>query len=216
MKKSVCIIDDHPLIMLGYKTLLETVPDLSYAGEATSLEDAKALISTVKPDVAVIDIALAQESGLSLVEYIHNEGLHTSPLCMSMHAEEVYAEKAMLAGALGYVNKQSAARVFLEAVRCVAEGRLYFSTKAQKLLLGRLRGEIPPANPVAALTSRETEILRYIGLGLTKNEISEKIKRSANTVEAHRTNIKRKLSIDNNNELIRFAISVFPEINPQN
>lgn len=210
--KRICIIDDHPLIILGYKTLIQSMAGLECVGEASTLIAAQKLIQETQPDVAVIDIAIGHESGLDLLAYVLGNAPDTAALCMSMHSEEIYGEKAALAGALGYVNKQSASRVFLDAIQSVAAGKPYFSTKVQKLLLSRARGESRSADPVATLTMREAEILRFVGLGMTKYEISVKISRSPNTVEAHRTNIKRKLGIETNNGLIRLALSVFPDI----
>lgn len=200
------------MITLGYKTFLKSATGFAIVGEASTIGDAKLLLEGVRPDIAIVDLMLGDESGLELVAHIASHWPRTAILCSSMHAEQTHGEEAALAGASGYVHKQDSPKLFLSAMRAMADGRPWFSPALQKRLLARARGERESIEPLRTLTARETQILRHIGAGLSKTEIAARLAISANTVEAHRTNIKRKLARDSNRELIRLAVSAFPEL----
>jgi DNA-binding NarL/FixJ family response regulator len=212
MKTTIVIVDDHPIMRDGLTMLLSNT---SYEVVAVAGDAAEAMkqISQHKPALALIDLMLGESNALNLIAELAEAVPETRLLCLSMHGDETYAEPAALAGAMGYVTKASASRVLLDAIDVVLSGSTYFRSDVQRSLLRRARGlsQTSVLKPLASLTPRELEILQLIGVGRSKGKIAEQIDRSPNTVEAHRSNIKRKLGLETNAELIRFAALNLPQ-----
>lgn len=210
MTKSIVLIDDHPIVLEGLRHLLASVPEYRVVGTASSQHEGLELVRRLRPDVVVVDLVLGDVLALKLIERIVNDHPDTRVICISMHSDAAYAEPVALAGALGYINKAQVGRTILTAISAVLQGNTYFPPEVQLSLLRRARGLRIDRSPLAALSARELEVLHLIGQGMTKNEIGDRIGRSANTVEAHRSNIKRKLDLRSNAELIRFATLHLP------
>ncbi|WP_430227729.1 response regulator [Paraburkholderia tropica] len=210
MIKTIVLIDDHPIVREGLANLLNSVAIYKVVGEAGTAKDGIEAIRALKPDVAVIDLMLNDVLALDLIEQTTHECQNTKVICVSMHSDAAYAQPVALAGASGYVNKANASKTILDAIDVVLSGALYFPKEVHQNLLNSVRGIKTASTPLMSLSSREIEVLRWIGQGLTKHQIAEHINRSANTVEAHRTNIKRKLGLQSNAELIRFAALNLP------
>jgi DNA-binding NarL/FixJ family response regulator len=201
------VVDDHAIVLHGLKELINNEPDLEVTMLAESAERALEILCDQQPDIVITDISLPGISGLELIKELGrlHPGLPT--LVLSMHDELVHGERALRAGAKGYLVKQEAPENVIKAIRKVLTGDRYLSDRMQALLTRKVRGR--PANqPVSilsGLTDREHEIFRLIGIGLGTNEIAIKLNRSVKTVEAHRSNLKQKLGLRNAHELNRFA-----------
>ena len=206
----VLIVDDHPLVRVGLKTLISRESDLVVCGEAAGFHEALRLAQEMTPDVAIVDIALADGSGLALIKRLHARFPDLRLLVCSMHDESLFAPRVIKAGAHGYVGKQEASENVVEAVRRVVAGKVYLSdTMTQHMLQGLSRGS--PLS-VDDLTDREIEVLSLIGHGLKTTQIAEQLHLSVKTVETHKEKIKRKLNLSSGVELTRYAAQwVFDE-----
>lgn len=212
MSHTLVLIDDHPIVRDGLVTLFHASPNYRVLAQAGDEAAGLAAVRAHRPDVALVDLMLGDALTLPLIGTIAREFPETAVVCISMHSDAAYAEPAALAGAMGYVNKANAGRTILDAIASVLRGVPYFPPDVQQRLLRRARGLAPQSTtPLGMLSTREIEILGFIGQGMKKQQIAERIGRSANTVETHRTNIKRKLNLDTNAELIRFAALNLPQ-----
>lgn len=211
MSKTIVLIDDHPIVRDGLATLFQSVTGYHVVAQAGTETEGLEAVRRYKPDIAVVDLMLADTLALNLIASIARDCPDTGVVCISMHSDAAYAEPAALAGALGYVNKANVSRTILDALDSVLRGIPFFPPDVQQNLMRRARGHSLPATPLTLLSAREIEILHLIGRGLTKQQIGERIGRSANTVEAHRSNIKRKLGLENNFELIRYSTLNLPQ-----
>src|SRR5438045_4162601 len=212
-KSRVFLIDDHPLVREGLANLINSQRDLAVCGEAEDSAGAMTGIAKTRPDVALVDISLKNESGLELVKNLESQFPLVALIVLSMHDESLYAERALRAGARGYIMKQEAPQILMQAMRKVLKGEVYVSDKMSAVLLQRMVGSRKTENqlPMDRLTDREMEIFRMIGAGMTVKEIAEKLFLSAKTIEAHREHIKEKLSLKTSAELLRFAIRNAPD-----
>ncbi len=202
----ILIVDDHPIIREGMTHLLNLQGDLHVCCAAGSAEEALAAMAC-QPDMAIVDISLQADSGLDLVKTLRHRYPNLAILVLSMHDESLFAERALRAGANGYLMKLEATEHVVSAVREVLAGNIYLSAAMHEKLARALAGpKKMPAGPIASLSEREFEVLHLIGLGFSTREIAEKLNRSVKTIEAHRANIKEKLNIRNGKELMRFAI----------
>ena len=203
----IFLIDDHTLIRQGLRRLLEDEPSLTICGEADSARIAYAELATAKPDLVLIDISLPGIDGLELIKNLKNQYPDLRMMVLSMHAEELYAERALRAGALGYVMKHAPLNQLMQGIRSVLRGDVYLSPKLSSRLLVSLASRKDKTKTAAELLSdRELEILRLLGSGLTTREVSKSLMISAKTVETHRGNIRRKLQLRTGAELIRYAV----------
>jgi DNA-binding NarL/FixJ family response regulator len=215
-KKRVFLVDDHPIVRQGLTQLINNEPDLAVVGQG---EDAYASLKAMRaanPDLALVDISLKDADGLELLKELKAGGAEFPVLILSMHDESLYAERALRAGARGYVMKQEPPDVLLGAVRRVLAGEIYVSPKMGATLLKRMVGgskEATAASPMERLTDRELEVFRLIGGGQTVRQIADGLCLSIKTVEAHREHIKEKLSLKTSAELLRFAIRNTPDAN---
>ncbi|WP_183606426.1 response regulator transcription factor [Paraburkholderia silvatlantica] len=210
MIKTIVLIDDHPIVREGLANLLNAVGSYKVVGESGTAPEGLEAIRALKPDVALVDLMLNNSLALGLIEQSTQECPNTKVICVSMHSDAAYAQPVALAGASGYINKANASKTILDAIDVVLRGELYFPKEVHQNFLDSVRGVKSASTQLMALSSREIEILQWIGHGLTKHQIAERINRSANTVEAHRSNIKRKLGLQSNAELIRFAALNLP------
>ncbi|NCD22189.1 MAG: response regulator transcription factor [Spartobacteria bacterium] len=191
---TLLLVDDHAIVRQGLAALLAREADFAVVGEAGTYEDGLAALAAVAPDGVVLDLSLRDRSGLDWIRAARANGYAGTILVLSMHDEAVYAEKALRAGAQGYVMKDQAEETLVAALRQVRAGQPYLSPAAEKLLAGGpAAAPDKTADGGAGLTARETEILYAIGGGLTTREIAEKFGLSGRTVDVHRANVKRKL-----------------------
>ncbi len=201
------VIDDHAIVLHGLKELINSEPDLEVTMTADTAERALELLRDHQPDIVVTDISLPGLSGLELIKELARLRPGLPTLVLSMHDELVHGERALRAGAKGYLVKQEAPEKVIEAIRKVLAGERYLSERMQALLAhkgtGRRANQAPSV--LSSLTDREHEIFRLVGIGLGASEIAIKLNRSVKTIEAHRANLKQKLGLRNAHELNRFA-----------
>lgn len=200
----VYIVDDHSLVRVGLKALLETSPDLELCGEAEDFETALRDIERLRPDVAIVDLSLKDRSGMDLVKSIRALKTGTRICIFSVHDESIFAVRALKAGASGYLMKQQPPAVILEAVRKVARGQKIVSDLILQNMLEPLRAS-SRKDPVMHLSDRELEIATWIGLGTTTREIAARLQVSVRAVEVHRTRLKKKLNLRSGTDLLRFC-----------
>ena len=204
----ILIVDDHPLVRLGFTELLSHEPDLSVCGEAESADEAVRLVEELDPHLLVVDISLKGASGRDLMKQIRSRRPHLPMLVCSMHDESLFAERALRAGARGYIGKREAPDDLVTAVRAVLAGKRYLSPRfAARLEAAGVgsRDELPAA--VAVLSDRELEVFDLIGRGHGTREIAERLGIAVKTVETYRENIKQKLMIESGPELARRAVA---------
>lgn len=207
-KNRILIVDDHPIVRQGIAQLINREADMHICCEAGYAEEALEKANACRHDIAIIDISLTGVSGIELIQLLRQNGHEMPILVMSMHDESLYAERALRAGARGYIMKQEATGKILSALRQILRGDIYVSDKLRSQMLQRLIDNRPETgtSPISALSNRELEILRLIGRGLATGEIARELERSVKTVEAHRANLKDKLKLKTGGELVRFAV----------
>lgn len=208
-KTRVLVVDDHALVREGVKKILESTPDqFEVVGEAVEAGQAMRLVHETQPDLVLIDISLKEGHGLELCKQIAASRRDARLLVLSAHDEELYAERALQAGALGYVSKQEAGESLMQAICRVLEGRFYFSPAITERVLSRFLENRDPvhASGLQSLSDRELEVFELIGEGLSTREVAEKLQLSQKTVESYREKIKDKLDLANANQLVRRAV----------
>jgi DNA-binding NarL/FixJ family response regulator len=207
-KSRILLVEDHPIFRMGLAELINNESDLEVCGEAADIAHGLALVKSLRPDLAVIDLALQGRSGLELIKEIHDRNLGVPVLVVSMYDEALYAERALAAGAGGYVMKVEAPESITKAIRSVLQGRLYLAEKVMAQLAAKMVGMGARASqmPIERLTDRELEILSHIADGRTTGEIAKRLSLSPKTVGAHRENIKQKLGLSTAAELTVFAL----------
>jgi DNA-binding NarL/FixJ family response regulator len=203
------VVDDHPVFRQGLVALIESNKGYRVGAEAGSLPDALDALGKLVPDIALIDISLLQQNGLDLVKQLKATHPEVPALIISMHDEAVYAARALKAGARGYVMKQEAASVMLDAIKTVLAGRIYVSSAMRDRLLERMFSQRDETDllPVERLSDRELEVLELIGQGYGATEIARVLSLSVKTVNAYRDHLKEKLGIESAGELRRFAVN---------
>jgi DNA-binding NarL/FixJ family response regulator len=207
-KARILIIDDHAVVRQGVAMLINREPDLHACCEAADINQAMGANRSCTHDLAVVDLSLAEMSGLELTKKLLVESPGIRILMMSMHDEVIYATQALRAGAHGYIMKQVAAETMLQAIRQILQGEMYVSDQMRSHMLKQATKGHTEFSPANCLTPSEFEVMHMIGLGLGTKEISSKLNRSISTIETHRTNIKNKLNFKSGNELIHFAINM--------
>lgn len=207
-KLQVLVVDDHPVLRQGLKLLINQEPDLMVCGEAENPQQAFTAIKEKHPDIAIIDLSLAQSSGIDLIKNIKSRYPRLPILVLSMHEESLYAERALRAGARGYIMKKEAPEKVITAIRKVLEGSLYVSEAMGDKLLNQFVGRksATVSSPVELLSDRELDVFQLIGKGLGTRQIAEKLNISIKTVEVYRANIKEKLNLKSSAELVQHAI----------
>lgn len=208
MKTRIFIVDDHPLVREWLSALLRQQPDLALAGESDNATPALAAMLADPPDVAIIDLSLKDSSGLDLIKDLTEHLPGTQAIVLSMHDEVFYAERALRAGARGYVTKQEATERILEAIRTVQSGRIYASPTLLAQLTERMVGRAghAPAGGVETLSDRELDVFRRLGSGQTTRQVADQLNLSIKTVQAYCARIKEKLNLATGAELVREAV----------
>jgi DNA-binding NarL/FixJ family response regulator len=204
----VAVLDDHPLFRERLCQLINNEPDMEVCGEAEGAEQALRLIRTAMPDLAIVDIALKASSGLELIRSIKALSISVPVLVLSMHEESLYADRALRAGASGYITKSQEAGDVLMAIRAVLAGKVYLSQEMTTDLLKNLgaTGIRGVPRSVDRLTDRELQVLELIGRGRTTREIAETLKLGVATIDTYRARIKEKMNFRNATDLVHFAI----------
>jgi len=208
LKTRIMLVDDHPLIRQGLSQLINRERDLEVCAEAEDSQTAMAHLETHKPDFAIVDISLKTVDGLTLIKQMKSRSIHLPMLVVSMHDESLYAERALRAGARGYIMKHEGTEKVIEAIRHVLAGKIYLSDQMDTRLLQQavMGKEGATYSPIERLSDRELEVFEMIGQGLPSRKIAEKIFVSVKTVDTYRTHIKEKLGLNNAMELIQHAL----------
>ena len=206
-KERVVIVDDHPLFRERLSELINHELDMEVCGEAENAQQAIDLIRNTAPDLAIVDITLKRSSGLELIKSIKALPIGVPVLVLSMHEESLYAERALRAGATGYITKHESANNVLLAIRRVLAGEVYLSGTMTSLFLRSLStGVKSMPRPLDRLTDRELEVLELIGRGHTTRQIADMLQLGVATVDTYRARIKEKMNFRNATELQHFAI----------
>jgi DNA-binding NarL/FixJ family response regulator len=204
----IAVVDDHPLFRERLCQLINNEPDMEVCGEAESAEQALRLIRSARPDLAIVDIALKSSSGLELIRSVKALSIGVPVLVLSMHEQSVYADRALRAGASGYITKSQEAAEVLMAMRSVLAGKVYLSRQMTSDLLKNLGATSIRGVPrsVDRLTDRELQVLELIGRGRTTREIADLLKLGVATIDTYRARIKDKMNFRNATDLVHFAI----------
>jgi DNA-binding NarL/FixJ family response regulator len=204
----IVVVDDHPLMRKGLVLSLEAESDITVCGQASNAEDALGVVESQNPDLVIVDISLPGMSGLELIKQVHAIRPGMKTLVVSRHDEALYAERAIRAGAKGYVMKLEAPDVMVKAVRRVMNGGIYVSDEInERLLLGMASGhEMLAQSPLEVLSDRELEVFELTGRGCGTRDIAERLHLSVKTVESYRARIKTKLNLNSAAELMQHAV----------
>jgi DNA-binding NarL/FixJ family response regulator len=209
MTHSIIIVDDHPLMRKGLALSLNGEPDLNVVAQVPSAEDALEQMDDLMPDLAIVDISLPGMSGMELLKHMQARYESIKTLVVSRHDEVLYAERAIRAGARGYVMKLEAADVIVQAARQVLGGGIYVSQQInERLLLSMAEGgrERLTQSPLELLSDRELEVFELTGNGVSTREIAERLHLSVKTIESYRARIKSKLNLESATELMQRAV----------
>lgn len=208
VKTRILVVDDHPIIRERLAELINQEPDLNVCGEAEDSREALKAVESLRPDLAIIDITLKDTYGIELIKQLKERHPELPMLVVSMHDESLYGERALRAGAKGYLTKQEASKKVITAIRRVLAGEIYVSEKMASTILRKVAGSASPEgrSPTDVLTDRELEVFQLLGQGLGVKKIAENLFISGKTVEAHREHIKRKMNFKSSTELLRYAI----------
>ena len=208
MRSRVLIVDDHPAVREALALRIGLQRDLEVCGEAADMDEALRLVAKTRPHLAVVDIKLKTSDGIDLIKRIKGRCDHVHILVWSAHSEAVYAERALRAGAQGYINKDQATDCIIEAIRRVLEGKVYLSEGMTEAILQRSVGgarEGDTRSPLDVLADRELEVFRLIGDGVKTTEIAERLYLSVKTVETYRARIRQKLNLSDGTMLSHYA-----------
>lgn len=204
----ILIVDDHPAVREALGIRIAQQSDMEVCGEAADIPEAMNLLRELAPDIAIIDISLKKGNGLDLIKRIKSQNETTRMLVWSMHGESLYAERALRAGAMGYITKEQATGQILEAIRVVMAGKLYLSPGMTETLLQRTianGGASFEHSPVEALSDRELEVFRMIGEGIKTTEIAARLHLSVGTIWTYRDRIREKLALVDGTALVHQA-----------
>jgi DNA-binding NarL/FixJ family response regulator len=207
-KRMVLVVDDHPIVRQGLTLLINQESDLAVCGVAEEMHSGLQAIQSGKPDIVILDISLSGPDGLEMLKNIRISSPRLPVLILSMHDESIYAERALRAGANGYIMKQEATEKVLVALRRILGGEIYVSDRISNHMLQHyVRGaNLTEQSSLAELTNRELEVFRLIGEGLGTRQIAEALHLSVKTVESYQAHIKEKLSLRSARELVQHAI----------
>jgi DNA-binding NarL/FixJ family response regulator len=206
-KRTVFIVDDHPIVRQGLAQLISQEADLQVVGEAGEAVEALAGLEKLEPDVIIVDLMLKETSGIELIKEIAVHYPDVRILVVSMHDEAVYAERALRAGAHGYIMKQEATKDVLNALRTVLADEVYVGKEVVSRMLRRMVGNGGPTDGIDRLSDRELEVFQWIGHGQSIGEIAEKLRVSPKTIETYRAHIKEKLGLASSADVLRVAVS---------
>jgi DNA-binding NarL/FixJ family response regulator len=208
LKRRVLIVDDHPLMRQGLAQLLNQQSDLTVCGEAENVPEALQKTVDLKPDVVIVDLSLKGSDGIELIRSLRSRNARLPLLVLSMHDEALYAERALKAGAWGYIMKQEATNQVLSGLRRVLSGEIHVSHRvSSKIVQGMVGGsDDSERSPIERLSDREFCVFRKIGGGAATKEIAAELRLSVKTIETHCTHIKTKLRLHSQRELVQHAI----------
>lgn len=197
-KATIVIVEDHPMFREHLASLIGKASDMVVLGEADNIKDGFALIKRLKPDVALVDISLKGSNGLELLKDLRAQGVDVRALVLSMHDETLYAERALRAGARGYITKHEASAKVMTAIRHVLAGEVYLNSRFMSLIMTKVMGGAAVStDPIERLADRELEVFELIGRGLTTREIGEQLHLGTTTVDTYKARIKEKLKLGN-------------------
>jgi len=204
----ILIVDDHPLFRQGLRELIDREPGWSVCGEAADAVEATRLVAETEPGLVIVDISLAGTNGIDLIKSLSAADAELPLLVVSMHDESLYAERAIRAGALGYVMKHEPPKTFKTAIHRVLGGEMYLSEKMATTLLAKLMrgGGEPEETPVSRLSDRELEVFRFLGQGKGTKQIAQELNLTIATINSFRARIKEKLGLKSSTELLLNAI----------
>jgi DNA-binding NarL/FixJ family response regulator len=207
-RQTVFLVDDHPLVREWLTNLINQQPDLVVCGEAEGAPQALQAIAALKPAVAIVDLSLKDSSGLELIKDLKQLEPSVKVLALSMHDESLYAERALRAGAKGYIMKRETTSRVIDAIRHVLEGKVYVSEAVTQAMTAKFAGGrgLEELSPVELLSDRELEVFVMLGQGIGTRQISETLNFSLKTVQAYCARAKEKLHLKNATELLREAI----------
>lgn len=200
----ILLVDDHAVVRMGFKMLIEAEADIKVIGEAESGEVAVKLFQELKPDIIIMDITMPGIGGLEAIDRILAKDKNTKILVLSAHEDSVHPKRVLNAGAMGYLTKRSAAEELIKAIKSIYQGKRYLEPNiAQQMAITQLSGE---TNPVEILSDREFEVFMALAKGKSTNEIADTLCLSPRTVGTHLYNIKQKLNANNSAEIALIAI----------
>jgi DNA-binding NarL/FixJ family response regulator len=207
-RKKILVVDDHPMTRYGVAQRIRSESNLEVCAEADSANAALAAVEKSSPDLVLADLSLGERSGMELIKDLHALHPKLPVLVFSMHNETLYAERALRAGASGYVMKSEGAEKLMEAIRGVLRGEIYLSPLMRERAVHRFASGPAAAmgSAAGALSDRELEVFELIGQGLGTRQIAQRIRVSTSTVETHRAHIKEKLDLRSATELVRAAV----------
>lgn len=205
--QKIIIIEDHPIVRKGFIMLINQEEDMMIVGEAEDPENAIRLIKKIEADIALVDLSLNSGNGIELIKEIKNIKPDLPVLVVSLHDENIYAERVLKAGARGYVMKSEATENILSAIRMVSNGEIFLSAAMKSRLINKMAGvKLQVSMPMDILSDRELEVFQLIGEGITTKEIADTLNLSIKTIETYKSHIKNKLDIRDSTELIQFAV----------
>ena len=204
----VLLVDDHPVVRQGLARLLADLPGVEVCGEAEDAAGILAQLAEKQPDLVILDLSLKDTRGIDVIRQIRALYKKVKLLVCSMHDENIYAERALQAGALGYITKGAPPARIFQAIRRVMEGKVYLSPELSERLLARMTGSNAGGirTSLDLLSDRELEVFELLGQGRTTRQIAETLYLSVKTIETYRENLKIKLGLNNSAELIRAAV----------
>lgn len=213
--KTIFIVDDHPIVHQGLSELINHEPDLTVCGHAEDAHQAMSAIKKLEPCMVIVDISLKKKNGMELIKDIKAQYPGLPMLTLSMHDETLYAERALRAGARGYIMKAEATENVVTAIRRVLDNKLYVSERIAERMMHRMVGIRcdTAGSPLDCLSDRELEVLLLIGQGHGSRQIAEKLYLSIKTIETYRAHIKEKLNLSNAAELLRYGIQCANNLN---
>jgi DNA-binding NarL/FixJ family response regulator len=205
----VLVVDDHPIVREGLIETIKREADMEVCGEAESVNEGMAMVQKTNPDFVILDISLkGGVSGIELVKHLRNQNSKIPILVLSMHDELLYAERAIRAGAMGYITKQDGIKNLVEAMRKILNGEIYISSKMSTSILSKyFQGASDTIGiSVDILSDREFEVFQLLGHGFSTSEISKKLNLTVSTIETYRAHIKDKFNLRNASELVKLAV----------
>jgi len=207
-KKKILLVEDHPIFRLGLAELINQEEDLRAFGKARDVDQAVMEIEKMAPDLIIADISLKNSDGIDLVKHVKLHHKQIPVLVLSMHDEYLYAQRALAAGARGYIMKQEAMESVVTAIHHVLEGKIYLNEKVKEHILSTMSNpqEARKKTPIDRLTDRELQVFKMIGRGFSSREIAERLFLSIKTIGTYRERIKEKLNLKHANELVRYAV----------
>ncbi len=204
----IYLVDDHPIVRKGISQVIDQEDDLEVCGTADNADDTLRDVERLGPDLVIVDISLEGISGIDIIKGLKSRYPSLATMVLSMHDESIYAERALRAGARGYIMKKEASEKIVGAIRQVLDGKIYLSGEMASRLIEKFAStdQIENGSPIDLLTNRELEIFRMIGCGYKPRDIARELNLSIKTVETYRDHIKKKLNLSTAAELTRYAV----------